>query len=154
MYYTPATSKSNIWADGGIAITYMKYSEVEKWKNTRVGQRGEEYETFKQQKAEKLIDVMSLKLPRLRESIAAYYTSTPLTHRDYTGSPDGSAYGILKNSNDAISTLISPKSRVSNLYFTGQNLNMHGILGVTIGAISTCAEIIGLEHIITQIKSR
>ena len=33
-----------------------------------------------------------------------------------------------------ISVFISPKTKIPNLLFTGQNLNMHGVLGVTIGA--------------------
>ena len=35
---------------------------------------------------------------------------------------------------------------------TGQNINSHGILGVTIGAIITCAEFIGINQIIKEIQ--
>jgi len=153
MFYTPAISKSSQWADGGVVITYMNYQEVARWDNTRVENRGADYEAFKQEKAEQLIDFMAEKFPGFRDRIARYYTSTPLTYRDYTGTPEGSAYGILKDANDPLSTIISPKSRVGNLYFTGQNLNMHGVLGVTIGAVLTCAEFLGLEYLMSKIQT-
>ena len=36
MLYTQATSKSDIYADSIIVMTYMKYDDVKKWKNTFV----------------------------------------------------------------------------------------------------------------------
>lgn len=44
-------------------------------------------------------------------------------------------------------TIFSPKTKVSNLFLTGQSVNMHGILGCTIGAFVTCSEILGKELI-------
>jgi hypothetical protein len=46
-----------------------------------------------------------------------------------------------------LKTIISPKTKISNLFLTGQSINMHGILGVTIGAFVTCSEILGKEVI-------
>jgi len=151
--YTPAISKSEKWADGLIAMTYMKYDEVKKWENTKLGNRGEDYEEFKRQKAELLLNSIEKKFPRIRESIKNYYTSTPLTYHDYTATPEGSSYGILKDYNDPLSTIITAKSRIKNLYFTGQNLNLHGILGVTISAILVCSEILGQDYLIKKIKN-
>lgn len=150
--YTPAISKSDKWADGLIALTYMKYSEVEQWEKTYIENRGDGYLEFKQRKAEALIDSIERNFPNIRQSIDCYYTSTPLTYRDYTGTPNGSSYGILKNYNDPYSTIITPRARIRNLYFTGQNLNMHGILGVTIGAVLTCSEIIDFDYLFEKIR--
>ena len=41
---------------------------------------------------------------------------------------------------------------MNNLYFTGQSINMHGVLGVTIGAILTCSEIVGKEYLVDKIN--
>jgi all-trans-retinol 13,14-reductase len=149
--YTSAISKSDKWANSLVVMTYMKYSEVEKWKNTTVEKRGEEYLEFKHQKAELLLNSVEKKFPTIRENIVDYYTSTPLTYRDYTGTYNGSSYGILKDYNDPLSTIITPKSRITNLFFTGQNLNLHGILGVTIGAVDTCSQILGHEYLLNKI---
>ncbi len=152
--YTPATSKSDKFTDGVIAMSYMNYNEVKQWENTFVENRGEDYLSFKQHKAEQLIKSIEKKFPDIRKHIECYYTSTPLTYRDYTGTPEGTSYGILKNYNDPLSTIITPRSRIKNLYFTGQNLNMHGILGVTISSVLTCSEFLGLDYLVNKIKKK
>ena len=46
-----------------------------------------------------------------------------------------------------------PKTKIPNLFLTGQNTNMHGILGVTIGAINTCGEILDISYLINQVRN-
>ena len=151
MLYTPANSKSEEYAENMIIMSYMKFSDVQKWENTYIENRGEDYLAFKKEKAEALLDIVALKFPEIRKCIQHYYTSTPLTYRDYTGTPEGSSYGILKDYNLPFKTMISPRTKIQNLFFTGQNLNLHGILGVTIGAVMTCGEIIGHEYLVNNI---
>lgn len=151
MFYTPATSKSEKYADSLILMSYMSIKDVEKWENTWIEQRGNEYLEFKQHKAEQLIDLVEQLFPNIRNCIDCYYTSTPLTYRDYTGTPEGSAYGILKDSKNLLKTIILPKTKIGNLFFTGQNLNLHGILGVAIASVMTCSEIVGHEYLVNKI---
>jgi all-trans-retinol 13,14-reductase len=153
MFYTPAVSSSETWAESAIVITYMHFQEVEKWVNTSVENRGGDYLDFKSRKAEQLIGFVNQKLPGFKDAIETFYTSTPLTYRDYTATPEGSAYGILKNWQDPLSTFISPRSRIPNLFYTGQNLNMHGILGVSIGSLLTCSEMVGLDYLVNKLKT-
>ena len=80
-------------------------------------------------------------------------TSTPLTWRDYTGTPDGSMYGVRKEYSRPLETTILPRTKIPHLFFTGQNTNLHGILGVTIGAVMTCGEIVGLETLLKKIRN-
>lgn len=152
MLYTPPQQQNDKWAKGIILISYMPYSDVAKWENTYIEERGDDYLQFKSQKADLLLDLVEKKFPTIRSSIEEIYSSTPLTYRDYTGTPNGSAYGISKDFNDPLSTIISPKSRVKNLYFTGQNLNMHGILGVTINSVLTCGTIIDSNYLLDKIR--
>lgn len=147
LMYTPYNHQTNSYANGFMIISYMKYSEVAKWANTTVENRGEEYEVFKKVKAEELIDFASKKIPNLRASIHSYYTSTPLTYRDYTGSFQGSAYGIIKDCKNPVQSIFMPNTRIKNLFFTGQNLNMHGILGVSISSFLTCSTFLGEEYL-------
>ena len=130
----------------------MRFDEVKRWENTSVGQRGLDYLNFKQEKAELLLDLVSQKFPEIRKHILSYYTSTPLTLRDYTGSSEGSMFGILRQSDDPYRTRIFARTHISNLFFTGQNTVMHGILGVTIGSVATCGEITGLKYLIEKIN--
>ena len=78
--------------------------------------------------------------------------STPLSYRDYIGCHNGNLYGYVKDSNNPLRTFISPKTKIKNLFLTGQNINMHGVLGVTIGAVVTCSEILGRNYLIRKIN--
>ena len=80
------------------------------------------------------------------------YSSTPLTFRDYVGARNGALYGALRNCNEPHKSFISPKTRIKNLYLSGQNIILHGILGVTIGAILTCGSILGFDYLLGKIK--
>ena len=152
MLYTPPSSRSEVWAEGLEVLTYMKWSEVAQWAGvTSIGQRSESYKAFKKEKEERLIDFISEKFPNLRACIETVYSSTPLTYLNYTGTPQGSAYGIMKDYNDPLKTIITPKTRIQGLYLTGQNLNMHGVLGVSIGAVMTSAEILGQDYLMPKL---
>ena len=129
-------------------MTPLAWESVEPWENTVSGKRGDDYKDFKKRMANECIALASRYIPDLKDKITNVYASTPLTYRDYTGTPFGSAYGINKDCNNLISTLLSPKTSIPNLFLTGQNLNFHGILGVSVTSFLTCAEIIGQEKAI------
>ncbi|MBR4801846.1 MAG: NAD(P)/FAD-dependent oxidoreductase [Bacteroidales bacterium] len=130
----------------------MGYKEVEQWENTFPLHRGEKYREFKARKAEECLQMAEEVFPHLRESVDTFYTSTPLTYRDYTGAVQGTAYGIRKDCNNLIMTLLAPKTPLGNLYFTGQNLNLHGVLGVSLTSLITCSEILGKEPVVSFLE--
>ena len=72
---------------------------------------------------------------------------------NYTATFEGSAYGVLKDCNDPLRSIVLPTTKISNLYFTGQNLNLHGIMGVTAAAVITCSEILGLSYLTNKIAN-
>ena len=134
------------------AITYMSYDEVKEWEDTfhtaaEKRARGDDYEEFKRRKAEKLIAEIEKKFPEIRSVIKSVHTSSPLSYRDYIGGYHGNMYGYVKDSANPLKTIISPRTKIENLFLTGQTVNMHGILGVTIGAFTTCSEILEREFI-------
>lgn len=152
LFMTPATSNSDRYADCAIIIAFMKYDEVKKWENTTVEKRGDDYLQFKRRSAERLLDEAEKRYPGMRSNIKTYYTSTPLTYRDYTGTINGSMYGILKDCQAPMKTYISARTKLPNLFFTGQNVDMHGCFGVTIGSVLTCSELLGVEYLMDKIK--
>jgi all-trans-retinol 13,14-reductase len=151
MLLTSANSKSDEWADSLILLAYMTYDEVKKWENTTVEKRGQEYLDFKKAKAETLINLVEQRFPHLKNCIETYYTSTPLTYRDYTATREGSLYGIERDCRDPLKSYVPSKTKVPNLYFTGQNINLHGAIGVAIGSMLTCGEFVGLNNLIKKI---
>lgn len=133
-------------------LTPMAWERCSQWNDTRIGCRGDDYRSMKEWVAEECITLAGHFIPGLCDMIDGYYTSTPLTYRDYTHTPKGSAYGIRKDFNSPVTTLLSPRTPVSNLLLTGQNLMLHGVHGVTMTAFLTCAEILGKETIWEMIR--
>lgn len=140
------------YASTGEIISYMWMKDVEQWLGTRIGFRGDSYENFKREKAEQLIDTVERDFPGFRSTIRHYYTSTPLTYMDYTGTADGSMYGIAKDINKGITSRVSFKTRIPNLYLVGQNVNSHGMLGVLVGTIVTCSDVLKPVSLFDLIK--
>ena len=131
-------------------LTPMYWPEVAQWSETKSGRRDDDYIAYKTLKAEACLHLAAPHIPCLKDTplknaIDKIYTSTSLTYRDYTATPQGSAYGLRKIHNQLLTTLLSPRTPIPNLFLTGQNLNLHGILGVSITSFLTCAEIVGLK---------
>ncbi len=157
LFCTPS-SKSSDYAEGLTIMSYMRIDEVQQWGDTfntvsKERERGAEYENFKTKKAEKLFDAVEKKFPGFRECIDSYTTASPLTARDYIGTDDGSLYGFAKDYREPMKTFISPRTKIPNLLLTGQNINMHGVLGVTISAVVTCSQVLGLEYLVEKIRN-
>lgn len=140
-----------IWAKSGVVISYMNMKDVVQWKGTKIGRRGSEYEDFKKIHAERLIQEVEKHHPGFSASIDCYYTSTPLTYLDYTGTEDGSMYGVAKDINLGPAGRVPYRTKIPNLLLAGQNVNAHGMLGVIVGTIVTCSELISAEKIYKQI---
>ncbi|CAN5658102.1 NAD(P)/FAD-dependent oxidoreductase [soil metagenome] len=153
-----ASSKSEEYAESVTILTYMRYEDVKLWEGTfntvsLKNNRGETYDEFKKNKAEKLLDLVEKRFTGLKDAIQTYYTATPLSYRDYIGNDDGSLYGILKNNNDPMKSLISSKTKIPNLYLTGQNMILHGILGVSISALVTCGAFMDMDTLIEKVRN-
>jgi all-trans-retinol 13,14-reductase len=139
------------------AMAYMHFEDVEKWQDTfnttlSENDRGEEYLAFKDKWTEDLFAAVEQVYPDIRENTESYYTATPLTQRDYTGSIDGAIYGISHDYNAPLHSSIKAQTKLSNLFLTGQNIILHGVLGVTIGAIVTAQQILGKEYVVNKMK--
>ena len=139
------------YAKTGVILSYMHMRDVEAWNGTRPGHRGADYEEFKRRKAERLLDSVEQQFPGLRSSIKHYYTSTPLTYYDYTGTEGGGMYGVARDIHLGAAGRVPHRTKIPNVLQTGQNINSHGILGVTVGTIVTCSELLTAEHIYQQI---
>ncbi len=156
VFPTPSHTDEN-YASGLIVIAYMRMEEVAQWKDTfnivpGYEPRDQEYLEFKERKAQILLDNLEKRIPGIRSKIQSYTTSTPLTFRDYLNTPDGCLYGIARNYKAPMKTYVSARTKLDNLLLTGQNNIMHGLLGVAIGAVTTCSEIIGRGPLVDEIR--
>lgn len=155
---TSASSRQTAFAESISAMVYLKNDEFEAWEKTvntivTPTEREEGYTQAKRHFEEKVVRRLCERYPDLKPAIRNVYSSTPLTFRDYLGTPEGEMYGIEKDFNHPMMTTINPKTKIPNLYLTGQNIVFHGILGATIGALVTSFNFVDPKEIVEQINS-
>ncbi len=152
MYYTPAVEQQGPSAETMVIIGEMPFEWVKPWEDTKTGHRGEAYEKWKKAMTEQTIGFMERIYPDFRDCIDFVLASSPLTIRDYYGNKEGSNYGFLKDSHNIMLSQMSVFTKVKNLYLTGQNVNIHGMCGVSLTAIQTAEAFVGANAIVRKIN--
>jgi all-trans-retinol 13,14-reductase len=115
------------------------------WENTVTGRRGEAYRETKEKEARRLLGEAESILGKLRDP-ELLDVSTPLTVRDWVGSPGGSAYGVLHSTDQMPSVALLNRCLIPGLFFAGQSVLAPGILGTTLGSLWTVRSIIGPDR--------
>jgi all-trans-retinol 13,14-reductase len=157
VFFTEDASRPG-FAESVSILTYMSAGEWDPWKesfntDSQQGERGADYHRLKTEKAELLLKLVAARFPELTDAINSYSCATPLSFRDYIGTEDGSLYGIAKDYRNPMATYLPTRTKVPNLFLTGQNVLLHGILGVTITALTTCAEFVPVEGLLNKIRN-
>ena len=150
----PPVEHQDDYARTMVLVVTMDYKWMQPWENTRTGHRGEDYKQWKQTMMDKVLDRMEEVHPNFRNSIEASFASSPLTIRDFYGNSEGSVYGFQKDCNDVMLSTFSVYTKVKNLLLTGQNINFHGLCGVSLTAIQTAEAIVGTNTIIHKINEK
>lgn len=151
LYMHHCMEENQKYAKSGIIFAYLSASELSAWNDTEANKRGTDYEMFKKKCAERILDVAEKDFPGLKDSIASYYTATPLTYRDYIFSPEGAIYGLVKDVTTGIVGRVSYRTKVQNLLLIGQSINFHGSLGVLVGSLMACSSVLGEENVKRQV---
>ncbi len=151
LFNMQATDHGQEFADVASMLCPIGFAPFARWENTAVEHRGCDYLEFKARLAERIFEFVARRFPGLRGAVEHVYTTSPLSWRDYTATPGGSAYGIVKDFRSPFTTLIPINTRFENLLLTGQNINVHGALGVTVTAALTCSKLLGAEYIAKKI---
>jgi all-trans-retinol 13,14-reductase len=60
-------------------------------------------------------------------------------------------YGVAKDITMGAAGRVPYKTKIPNLLLAGQNVNSHGMLGVIVGTIVTCSELLTSQRIYQQI---
>ena len=153
MYVTPPVENQGIFAQTMVVICSMAFEQVRPWEHTTSGHRGAGYASWKQKMMDKVLDGMNLKYPDFRNNIEFCFAASPLTIRDYYGNKEGSNYGFQKDSNNLMLSQMSVFTKIKNLFLTGQNVNIHGLCGVSLTAIETAEALVGQNVIVRKINN-
>lgn len=153
MYMTPPDSGQGKFANRLLVHAIMSYDMVRMWEDSSVGHRGKDYVRWKELCTNKILDDLDALYPGIRNMINHIYSASPLTIRDFYHTKEGAMFGYIKDCDDLFFSRISVKTKVPNLFLTGQNINLHGICGVPLTALLTTNAILGSNLLVNQIKN-
>lgn len=152
IYLTPCSESQGEYAETMEILSLMPFSACERWAETTAESRGKDYEDWKKCQAMKMFKIMDRVIPGFENHIDGYFTSSPLTIRDFYNEPDGALYGIVKDCDKLQHGYVPIRTKAGNLLQTGQNVNLHGCCGVPITAINTAETIVGANSIVEKIN--
>ncbi len=122
-------------------ITLASYEEFKQWEGTRWKKRGDEYEAFKEEFAQRLLEKLYRYEPQLRGKIDHYELSTPLTTKHFVNYQYGELYGLENSTNRFDQKFLRPQTPIKNLYLTGQDVVTCGVGGALASGLLTASAI-------------
>ncbi len=152
LFMTPPESNQGEYASKVLITAPMLFDEVKQWEDTTVGHRGKEYETWKEEKTRQLLEKVEEMHPGFIACVDKINASSPLTIRDFYGVKEGALSGYSKDCHNLVLSQVPVVTKISNLYLTGQNINLHGFCGVPLTAINTAEAILGRNYILNKIN--
>jgi all-trans-retinol 13,14-reductase len=126
-------------------MTSSSIKEWQRWEATKSGQRGNAYEEAKEGKADVMIkEALSFCGPF--NGLKTLDVFTPLTLRDWTNCPDGTAYGVRRSTGQFLQLVSLQRPAAGGLYLAGQNAWSPGIIGTVLGSFQVVKQIIGFNR--------
>jgi all-trans-retinol 13,14-reductase len=133
-------------------LTIAPYEFFKQWEGTKWKKRGEEYDTIKEQIAQKLLEQLYSVEPQLRGKVAYYELSTPLTTKNFCSYLQGELYGLDHTPERFDNKSLKPKTAYKNLFLTGQDIVTVGIGGALFSGILTASAMLK-KNILKEILS-
>ena len=124
-------------------LTLGPYDWFEKWQDKTWNQRGEDYEAFKEEFSQRLLDELFKHMPQLKPALDYYELSTPLSTQWFQLNDRGEIYGLDHDPQRFKQDWLHPVSPVKNLYLTGQDVVTAGVGGALIGGLMTTGAMLG-----------
>jgi all-trans-retinol 13,14-reductase len=123
----------------------------QEWQDSQTGKRPDSYNATKEQIAQKLLADCESTLGALGE-VTLLDAYTPLTIRDWSGAPTGSAYGVSRSSRQLVQTARLSRIPVSGLYLAGHSVTAPGMIGCATSALQAGAAIAGKDAVGTLLR--
>lgn len=136
-----------------LMLAALNYDRMKKWEKSTTGDRGPEYQAYKEALQQTMVDGLLKDFPSLKPHVVRVESSTPLSTRHFTRSPGGAMYGHYHSVSQMGRYRPSQVIRVRNLVQVGHAVFTPGVLGATLSAYYGLGYFLGLENLLTELKA-
>jgi phytoene dehydrogenase-like protein len=126
-------------------IGLAPYARFAEWRDQPWRKRGNAYNAYKAEMAERYLAALLRHRPQLEGRIAYYEISTPLSTEHFTNHPGGSIYGLAHGPARFMNDHVRPQTEIPGLYLTGQDVVTAGVAGALMSGAMTATSILGLR---------
>ena len=135
-----------------IVVGPCDYEQYRQWADKTWGKRGDDYEALKQDLSDRMLEALYKQMPQLRGKIDYSEVSTPLSTSHFCRYEQGQAYGLAHNKQRFKQDWLKPKTSLSGLYLTGQDVVSCGVVGALMAGMVTAMSVVGLRGAGTLMK--
>jgi len=107
------------------------------WADRPWGKRGEDYEAFKERFSQRLLAHLYRHFPQLEGKIEYYELGTPLSTAYFCEYGRGEIYGLDHDPSRFRQKWLRPRTELSGLWLTGQDVLTCGVVGAAMGGLLT-----------------
>lgn len=118
-------------------VTLAPWERFAAWDGTRWKKRGEDYEQMKAALSERLLEQLFRFEPQVREHIVHHELSTPLTTKHFVNYAHGEIYGLAHDPDRFDNKWLRPRTPVTDLWMTGQDISTCGVGGALFAGFLT-----------------
>lgn len=133
-------------------VTLAPWERFSRWASQPWKKRGAEYEEHKERLAQRLLEALLAREPRVREAIDLYEVSTPLSTRHFTAYGHGEIYGLAHDPARFEQRFLRPRTPLRNLYLTGQDICTCGVGGALLSGFLTASAITGENLVMKMVR--
>lgn len=105
--------------------------------------RSADYESAKRRMTQGLLDLVERHHPGFGDLVEYAELGTPLTFEHFTAAPSGTIYGYPGTPEKYTKAWLGPRTPIRNLYLTGSDAALLGIMGALMGGVVTASCLLG-----------
>src|SRR5579864_525487 len=124
-------------------IAPFSYSSLEAHRDQPWRRRSADYAAAKNRITQALLDLIEQRHPGFGDLVEYSELATPLTFEYFTGAPSGAIYGYPATPERYGKAWLGPRTPIRNLYLTGSDVALLGIMGALMGAVLTASCLLG-----------
>ena len=128
------------------------YKWFAQWRDKTWGKRGDDYDAFKAELGDRLMQHLYDKVPQARGHVDYFEVSTPLSTDWFGGYQHGELYGLAHTPERMQQDWLRPRTRIPGLWLTGQDILTCGVTGAMMAGLLTTMSMVGTRKMAPLMK--